>query len=679
MASGERQLQQLFRACDKQGSGHIGPDEFRELCTGFDIGPADSDAIFVDLDHDGDGKVSLEDFAWGFRDFLNPDSTSSRRPSVDVVVEELQKQQELERRHSLAQHAWSNLVSSVGLTTINRFLNTSAPKLADLYEELQASETCPELVQHFEGAFSSLMQDVKKLHEENKNLEEMFTREKEAHLAHLRSLEDELDAQVARVEQQARDEARMKYENDKKALTDRMEAEMAELQTQLHLFQKVNNVLSRHQTEKHGRRNSVIRQEREMENRELRNMLADTKTNLALLRSEMAHLKSTYEEKCHQLNQQQETVTGYIQKNDHIHRQLQLLHEANSKLQDTNDSLLSVLDVPSPRPSSPCCCSRASSAGSGSKHHRPYKAPSGTSSDIGSVVDSAPSSLGPFRLDHRSETRFGIQRLMDDLDSGRSTLRDQVDNESDKSILEELSSIGSPPSMIQFDPDFDQNVVNTDATRSTIRASELEPTGPPDRTFKIIFAGDAAVGKSCFIVRFCKGVFLNKLGSTLGVDFQVKTIRVDDRNVTLQLWDTAGQERFRSMTKAYFRRADGVLLLYDVTNERSFLNVQQWVQDIDEVTNHQVPIVLCGNKVDLRNEYRAQGVTCVESSQGDKLARDCGALFVETSSKTGKNVIDAVITLCREMLTREDVEVQTSALRVTEEDKKMLQCCSGKK
>ena len=82
--SHELQLEQLFRACDKRWTGHIGPDEFRDLCAGFDIDPVDSDAIFNDLDHDGDGQVSLEDFAWGFRDFLTP---GSRRGSIHVGMD----------------------------------------------------------------------------------------------------------------------------------------------------------------------------------------------------------------------------------------------------------------------------------------------------------------------------------------------------------------------------------------------------------------------------------------------------------------------------------------------------------------------------------------------------------------------------------------------------------------
>lgn len=71
----------------------------------------------------------------------------------------------------------------------------------------------------------------------------------------------------------------------------------------------------------------------------------------------------------------------------------------------------------------------------------------------------------------------------------------------------------------------------------------MEATGPPDRTYKVVFAGDAAVGKTSFINRITKGVFVNNLSSTLGVDFQVKTIRVDERNIALQLWDTAGKRK----------------------------------------------------------------------------------------------------------------------------------------
>ena len=90
----------------------------------------------------------------------------------------------------------------------------------------------------------------------------------------------------------------------------------------------------------------------------------------------------------------------------------------------------------------------------------------------------------------------------------------------------------------------DKNALFDNSSNREERCSklrDLEPTGPPDRTYKVVFAGDAAVGKTSFINRITKGVFMSNLSSTLGVDFQVKTIRVDDRNIAIQLWDTAGQ------------------------------------------------------------------------------------------------------------------------------------------
>lgn len=115
LAMSDLQLEQLFKTCDKKGTGQIGPVEFRELCTGFEIQPADSDAIFADLDHDGDGKVSLEDFAYGFREYLN---SNMRKQKSNTSSDGL------ERRNSEVQNAWSLLLAGIGEANVNKFLNT---------------------------------------------------------------------------------------------------------------------------------------------------------------------------------------------------------------------------------------------------------------------------------------------------------------------------------------------------------------------------------------------------------------------------------------------------------------------------------------------------------------------------------------------------------------------------
>uniref|UniRef100_A0A915J7T2 Ras and EF-hand domain-containing protein n=1 Tax=Romanomermis culicivorax TaxID=13658 RepID=A0A915J7T2_ROMCU len=102
----------------------------------------------------------------------------------------------------------------------------------------------------------------------------------------------------------------------------------------------------------------------------------------------------------------------------------------------------------------------------------------------------------------------------------------------------------------------------------------------PERIFKVVCVGDSGVGKTCFLHRFCHNKFRQTFSATIGVDFQVKSLNIDGRIIALQLWDTAGQERFRSITKQYFRKADGVLLVYDVTSELSFLNMRNWMQSV---------------------------------------------------------------------------------------------------
>uniref|UniRef100_A0A0K0DDX3 Ras family protein n=1 Tax=Angiostrongylus cantonensis TaxID=6313 RepID=A0A0K0DDX3_ANGCA len=98
---------------------------------------------------------------------------------------------------------------------------------------------------------------------------------------------------------------------------------------------------------------------------------------------------------------------------------------------------------------------------------------------------------------------------------------------------------------------------------------------------------------------FCYNRFKPLFSATIGVDFTVKTICVGNRVVALQLWDTAGQERFRSITKQYFRKADGVLLLFDVTSEQSFLNVRNWIESVRLGVDETTIMALVGNKVDL--------------------------------------------------------------------------------
>ncbi|XP_066934170.1 uncharacterized protein [Clytia hemisphaerica] len=214
-------------------------------------------------------------------------------------------------------------------------------------------------------------------------------------------------------------------------------------------------------------------------------------------------------------------------------------------------------------------------------------------------------------------------------------------------------------------------------TSSESGASVGDVSSEPDEMFKLVLAGNAAVGKSSFILRLCKNKFYSALNATLGVDFQMKRMIVDKKKIALQCWDTAGQERFRSIAKSYFRRVDGVVLLYDVTCENSFLDVREWIESI-ESSSDNVPVILCGNKVDLRPDAERIGMPVISRDQGQQLAKDVGALFIETSAKEGTNIHRACKDLIRMMQRNENPKPHpngTVQLDPESEKPKKAGCC----
>ncbi len=101
-----------------------------------------------------------------------------------------------------------------------------------------------------------------------------------------------------------------------------------------------------------------------------------------------------------------------------------------------------------------------------------------------------------------------------------------------------------------------------------------------DYVFKILLIGNSAVGKSSLLLRFAEDIFTDSFLPTIGVDFKIRTIEAAGSKVKLQMWDTAGQERFKSILTSYYKGTHGVLLVYDITDRRSFVDVQNWINDV---------------------------------------------------------------------------------------------------
>jgi len=167
-----------------------------------------------------------------------------------------------------------------------------------------------------------------------------------------------------------------------------------------------------------------------------------------------------------------------------------------------------------------------------------------------------------------------------------------------------------------------------------------------DYLFKLLLIGDSGVGKSCLLLRFADDSYLESYISTIGVDFKIRTVEQDGKTIKLQIWDTAGQERFRTITSSYYRGAHGIIVVYDVTDQESFNNVRQWLNEIDRYASDSVNKLLVGNKCDLTDKR------VVSYEAGKALADELGIPFLETSAKSATNVEQAFMTMAAEIKNR---------------------------
>jgi len=164
----------------------------------------------------------------------------------------------------------------------------------------------------------------------------------------------------------------------------------------------------------------------------------------------------------------------------------------------------------------------------------------------------------------------------------------------------------------------------------------------------MLLIGDSGVGKSCLLLRFADDTYTESYISTIGVDFKIRTIELEGKTVKLQIWDTAGQERFRTITSSYYRGAHGIIVVYDVTDNDTFLRVQQWLQEIGRYANENVNKLLVGNKSDLEEKRK------VTKEMGQAFADEHGIQFLETSAKDASNVELAFQEMAKQIKSRTD-------------------------
>uniref|UniRef100_A0A3Q1B179 RAS and EF-hand domain containing n=1 Tax=Amphiprion ocellaris TaxID=80972 RepID=A0A3Q1B179_AMPOC len=650
-AEEQERLRALFHTYDVDNSGRIEKNEFLTICTELQVSAAEADRIFSRLDIDDDGTVTFQEFITGFHDrhgeFMESDGG-------DVSA------------------AWENFERRLGEQA--KFIPRHE-QAATLYQNISLTE--PRLIPYFEKVVINFTKEIKQQNSEMENLALAIKRSQDQATMQLSEMEEEMDQRIHAAERKTREQEKKRTEAALNELRRGYETEVCELQCKIQRMQmieeKYKNIAVKDESSALKKRINELT----LENQKIKQELLKSQTKVACLQSEMDSLKTELTDQSINSERDEELMQHFSDERDILESQIEILQTANRKLHDSNDGLRAALERITKVNQSPPEAQRDYAAFVFLFHDLLLRVCQRT--DEFPLYTRRPScdTLALAMCDPGLRRRHSSECEQDSLpeiyvDSGMSTLRgshggydsehdifpdvklsDSVSTSQPAETQDGESAFGSDSSSVLDWKPLESISIPTPAAptmRKALSAISKEEKESVDlgymtseKAYRIVLAGDAAVGKSSFLLRLCKNEFKLNSSATLGVDFQMKTLIVDGEPVLLQLWDTAGQERFRSIAKSYFRRADGVLLLYDVTCEKSFLNVRDWVDMIEDVSREDIPIMLVGNKCDLRQD----AVNCVPFSYGEKLAMTYNTLFCETSAKDGSNILEAVLHLAR--------------------------------
>ncbi|XP_017401550.1 EF-hand calcium-binding domain-containing protein 4B isoform X1 [Cebus imitator] len=679
-----RKAQEFFQTCDAEGKGFIARRDMQRLHKELPLSLEELEDVFDALDTDGNGYLTPEEFTTGFSHFF----FSQNNPSQEYAGEQVAQHHEEQVYQSRGEEGLGDMDEDEEAQFQMLMDRLGAQKVLEDESDvkqlwLQLKKDEPHLLSNFEDFLTRIFSQLQEAHEEKNELECALKRKIAAYDEEIQHLYEEM-------EQQIKDEKEQFLLKD----TERFQARSQDLEQKLLCKEQELEQLAQKQKRLEGQCTALHhdKHETKAENNKLKLTNQELARELERTSQELQEaqwqLESLQQEAC-KLHEEKEMevyrVTESLQREKAgLLKQLDFLRERNKHLRDERDT---------------CFQKDKAAKANAAASKASWKRRSG--SVIGKYVDGR----GIFRSSQSEEEEevFGIPRRSS-LGLSRYPLTEEEPGAGETGPggpyprpLRRIISIEEDPLPQLLDGDFEQPLskcpeeeeVSDQRVQGQIQEApplKLTPTSPrgqpvgkealckeesvpsaPDRLFKIVFVGNAAVGKTSFLKRFCEDRFSPGMAATVGIDYRVKTVNVDDSQVALQLWDTAGQERYRCITQQFFRKADAVIVMYDLTAKQSFLSVRRWLSSVEEAVGDQVPVLLLGNKLD--NEQERE----VPRGLGEQLAKENNLIFYECSAYSGHNTKESLFHLARFLKEQEDT-VREDTIQVGR-PAKQKSCC----
>ncbi|XP_061175177.1 EF-hand calcium-binding domain-containing protein 4B-like isoform X2 [Saccostrea echinata] len=711
----KQKADELFAVCDIEEKGFITKRDMQRLQMELNLDPEQLEAVFDSLDDDKNGYLTLEEFTSGFGSYLGnaPVNDNDSLNLSDNYEEEMGDKAEEEEKQ------FSNMMESIGA---DKVIDDQAT-VKTLWMKIRHEE--PELMSNFEDFLYKVSNDIQRARGDFESLENALKSKNTAHDQEIQKLYEEMEYQIKQEKQKILTEEQLKERQLREAMEEELKEKDRQLQDLLAKHQEMEKRMSElNQTEAETKlENDKLMKEKET----LEEMLERSQESLEESKSYIGQLRSQQKDEKRERARAALRLTENIAlERESLVKQLDLLRDVNKKLRDDKDEAETRRILESEANAKRQCFRNQDPAKRGSILGNYFPPSRGR-------MDSTQESISEFSNDEDLEksqphhhSLHDITDITDDIECDDDVMTTQLTQSLDhvdshygigvqgSEVFDSRDQTTSSDGEINVrstrqrhkqhkrqrkkghkavvDENRDDTDINNyeDTFETSFRngivpetprgqpvgedKTDEEVTPPPrQRLFKVVFVGDSGVGKSSFIHRFCNDQFNPTFSATIGVDFQVKSLVMEGQVIVLQLWDTAGQERFRSITKQYFRKADGVILMYDVTTEATFTNVRNWMTSIKEGVEEGTALVVVGNKTDLIEEHDRRAI---KTKDGNKLAAEFDATFFEVSAKSGTNIKECMEALARILKEKEDDEIE-KAVHLEDSDKKQKGgCCS---